>query len=146
MSISTAAVAVGGTALKAITPHMWKILIGAGFIVPSVVGQIDKSGERNLTREQMAASLKVGGGQKEVDARRLKESRANTQDYLNQIKDLRRKETAGRRDDELLQAYLGSQERQAQNMMQTILGLSQVSSANSPRYQGPNSFLGLLRS
>ena len=143
-AITSALLAGGARGLTALTS--WKTLLGAGYAGSLVLGQADKSGERGLTREQMAIQKIMMDAQKKAESIQLKESRTNTRDMMKQIKDLRNEERTQGRDDMLLQAMLGQQEQKMQRMMGNVSDLSQISAGTRPPYRGSQSFLGLLRS
>ncbi len=102
-------------------------LIGGGFIGSEILGQLGQAGERGLTREQLALQTTLAKSSAEVAKRGTKESKAETEKYIQALLKAKREEAKQERETMLMQSFMASQDRQAAMLLQALQGLTALS-------------------
>lgn len=126
-------------------PLALAILLASGAGVAGMgLGQIGKWGERGVMREQIAAKERMSKAQTESTKRLAKESEARAKEYMQQLLQEKRKERISERETQLMQSFIGGQDRQMALVLQAIQGISQTPFA--PSQPSGAGMLGLLRS
>ena len=120
------------------------LLASAAGVTSMGLGQLGKRGERNILREQIAAKERMGKAQTEATRRLAKESEARAKEYMQQLLQEKRKERISEGETQLMQSFIGSQDRQMALVLQAIQGISQTPFA--PSQPSGAGMLGLLRS
>jgi hypothetical protein len=119
--------------------QFWPVAIGGTLLGSEALGQVGKAGERGLAREEIALQKLMGEAAAEATKRGTKESRENTEKYLKEIVKAKEAEATRAREDNLMQAFMESQNRQMAMTMQVLQGVTARPSSGAGS-------MGLLRS
>jgi len=137
----------GAGAMKGLTKSKNFVpgLLGGAFLGQTALDQVGKAGDRNLSREELALQKILGINQADVTKRMTEESRKRTKEYTDALLKARKEDKKERRESELMQSYMGSQDRQTAMLMQAIQGVSQAA-PQAPRASSGSGMVGLMRS
>jgi hypothetical protein len=117
-------------------------LLGGAFLGQTALDQMGKAGDRNLSREELALQKILGINQADVTKRMTEESRKRTKEYTEALLKARKEDKKERRESELMQSYMGSQDRQTAMLMQAVQGVAQAG-PKAPR--ASSGMVGLMR-
>jgi len=125
--------------------HFWPGLFMALFGGQTALGQLGKAGERGLSREQLALQKMIAEAQAEATKRMTEESRMRTKEYTQMLMKAQKEERRESRERDLLESFMGSQDRQVALILQAMQGISQQRPQFRPGSSG-GGMVGLIRS
>lgn len=137
--------ALGAKAMPFISKHLLSLLIGAGFLGQTALGEYGKSGERKLARAQLGAQAKIAGSSAEAGKLATKESRARAKEYTEGLFKAKREERKGARDVAAMEAFTQSQDRQMALILQAIQAISAQPAGASTAAPAGGGMLGVMR-
>jgi len=114
-------------ALKALyaSKHFWPAAIGGTFLGSEALGQMGKAGDRGVSREEIQLQKLLAEASAEATKTSVKESRAQTTKYMEELAKNKRAEAKEAREAALMQSYVGSQNRQMAMVLQAMQGVAQ---------------------
>jgi len=133
-----------GTALPWISKHLLTLLIGGGILGSQALGEVERGGERKLSRERMLLEAKLAESSAEAGKKATVESRRRTKEYTDQLLKLKREERAEAMDVAAMQSFSQSQYRQMALLMQAVQAMSARPAGASTQAPG-GGMLGILR-
>lgn len=139
-----AGVAVG-KALPFISKHLLSLLIGGGILGSQVLGEIDRGGERKLSRQRMNLEALLAQTSAEAGKKATAESRKRTEKYTDQLLKLKREERKEARDVAAMESFTASQDRQMTMILQAVQGLSARPGGASTKAPAGGGMLSLMR-
>jgi len=113
-----------GKALPFISKHLLSLLIGGGILGSQVLGEVERGGERKLSRERMNLEALLAETSAEAGKKATIESRKRTKEYTEQLLKLKREERREARDIAAMASFTASQDRQMAMILQAVQGLS----------------------
>jgi len=133
-----------GTAMPFISKHLISLLIGGGILGSQVLGEVERGGERKLSRERMLLEAKLAESSAEAGKTATAESRKRTKEYTDQLLKLKREERAEARDVAAMQSFTQSQDRQMAILMQAVQAMTARPGGANTQAPG-GGMLGILR-
>lgn len=130
---------LAGTTLLA--PEMLPFLIGGYFLGNELLGQAGAASERGLARQQMATQEQMAQMGQQAAKRATKESRANTEKYLREL----RKQRQDEKEMQLMQMFMAGQQQQLAGIFQAAQGMAANAGATGRQPMGPG-ITNILRS
>jgi hypothetical protein len=118
------------------------MLIGAGYVGSEALGEVDRSGERKLAGEQLKLQTLASKASAEATKRTVKESRKQTQKYIDALLKAKREERKEARDIAAMRSFTESQDRQMALIVQAMQTLSNRQMGAETSAPG---MLGLMR-
>ena len=133
-----------GTAMPVISKHLIALLIGGGILGGQALGEVERGGERKLSRQRMELEALMAKSSAEAGKTATAESRKRTKEYTEQLLKLKREERREARDVAAMESFTASQDRQMALILQAVQGLS--ARPAGARTQSPTSgIMGLMR-
>lgn len=124
------------------SPHFWNYLLTGAFVGQTALGQYGEYKGRGLTREQIRIQKLLGTSEAKATKRATEEAREQEERYTKMLLQERGKERTEAREQQLLQSWIASQDRQAMAVMQALQGIM----GSRPRYSSAAGITGLMRS
>src|SRR4030042_2772303 len=114
--------AKGPGMLKALytSKAFWPLLTAGLFTGQEALSQVGKAGERGVAREQIAAQKLMAEAAAEASKMGYKESQKHTKEYTETLMKARREEVKMAKEQELLQSFTASQDRQMALVLQAV--------------------------
>ena len=140
--------AKAGPALRGLyqSKHFWPLLLGGGFLGQTALSETGKAGERGLTREQLQIQKLLAESQAVATRRTVEEAKAQAKEYTAALLKARKEERGQAREENLMETFMASQDRQMALIMQAMQGILQT---QRPAYASGGSgggIVGLMRS
>lgn len=127
-----------------ISKNLISLLIGGGILGSQVLGEVERKGERKLSRERMLLEAKLAESSAEAGKTATAESRKRTKEYTDQLLKIKREERAEARDVAAMESFSRSQDRQMTLLLQAVQAMSVKPGGASTQAPG-GGMLGLMR-